>query len=76
MGQPEPQTAASVWSAIRYLDSPTDYREHLPRKARSAPPQENELVLLDTSAHGLARLRNLTLIVLLVCLVLLLLLWS
>lgn len=75
MPEPEPHTDASVRSAIRYLDSPTAYRECLPYKGRSISPQESELVLLDdVPSYVRARLRNFTLIAALVCLVLLLLL--
>jgi hypothetical protein len=74
MGKPELQTAASVWNAIHYLDSPTDYREHLPYLARSTPLQGSEFVLLDAPKQGWATLRKLSLIVILVCMILLLLL--
>ena len=73
MGQLELQTAASVWNAIRYLDSPTDYREHLPHLARSAPLQESEFVLLDNPEQGWAGLRKGIPIIILVCMLLLLL---
>ena len=73
MGELELRTPASVWNAIRYLDSPTDYREHLPFVARSAPLQ-SELVFLDAPKYGLATLRKLILIVILGCMILLLLL--
>lgn len=74
MGQLELQTAASVWKAIRYLDSPTDYREHLTYLARSAPLQGSELVFLDDPKYGWPTLRKLILIVILGCMILLLLL--
>lgn len=74
MGHLELQTSASVWNAIRYLDSPTDYREHLPYMARSAPLQASELVLLDAPTHSWAALGKFILIVILGCMVLLLLL--
>ena len=74
MGQLELQTAASVWNAIRYLDSPTDYREHLPYMARSAPLQGSELVFLDAPKYDWATLRKVILIVILLCMILLLLL--
>jgi len=74
MGQLELQTAASVWNAIRYLDSPTDYREHLPYLARSASLQESEFVLLDNPEQGWTSLRKGILIIILVCMLLLLLL--
>jgi len=74
MEQLKLQTAASVWHAIRYLDSPTDYQEHLPYMARSASVHGGEFVLLDVPKYGWATLRKLTLIVILVCIILLLLL--
>jgi hypothetical protein len=74
MGQLELQTAASVWNAIRYLDSPTNYREHLPYMARSASLHGSEFVLLDVAKYGWSTLGKLTLIIILVCTMLLLLL--
>jgi len=74
MGQLDFQTATSVWNAIRYLDSPTDYREHLPYVAHAAPLQESELVFLDAPRYGWTMLRKLILIVILGCIILLLLL--
>ena len=74
MGQLELQTAASVWNAIRYLDSPTDYREHLPYMPRSAPLQSSELVLLDAPQYGWATLGKVIFIVIFLCMILLLLL--
>lgn len=69
----EEQTDASVLSAIRYLDSPTDYREHLPREPHFGPSAESDFVVLDNSA-GLSRrgLRDFALIAFLVCMILLL----
>jgi hypothetical protein len=72
-GQLEAQASASVWNAIRYLDSPSNYREYLPYTARSASLQENEFVLLDTLKQD-GKLRKLMLIVILLCTILLLLL--
>lgn len=74
MGQIESQTSVPVWNAIRYLDSPTDYQEHLPHRSRSDPLQGSEFVLLDTPKFGWASLQKLTLIIVLVCTILLLLL--
>lgn len=74
MGQFELQSAASVWNAIRYLDSPTDYREHLPYMTRSAPLPAGELVLLDAPQYGWATLGKLILVVIFLCMILLLLL--
>jgi hypothetical protein len=74
MGQLELQTAASVWNAIRYLDSSTDYRELLPHRSCSAPLQEGEFVLLDASKQGWATLLKLALIIVLICIILSLLL--
>jgi hypothetical protein len=74
MGQSELQTAASVWNAIRYLDSPTNYREHLPYITRSASLNEGEFVLLDVAKYGWSTLGKISLIVILACTILLLLL--
>jgi hypothetical protein len=74
MGQLELQTAASVWNAIRYLDSPTDYQEHLPYMARCASLHRSEFVLLDVPKHGWSTLGKISLIVILACTILLLLL--
>ena len=74
MGQLELQTPASVWNAIRYLDSPTDYREHLPYMAGVAPLHWGELVFLDAPKYNWATLRKLSLIFILGCIILLLLL--
>ena len=74
MGPIESQTPVSVWNAIRYLDSPTEYREHLPHRSRSAPLQGGEFVLLDTPKQYWATLQKFTLIMVLVCTILLLLL--
>jgi hypothetical protein len=76
MGQLELQAAASVWNAIRYLDSPTDYREHLPDLAHSAPLQESGFVLLDNPKLGWNELRKGILIIILLCMILVLLLRS
>jgi hypothetical protein len=39
-----------VWSAIYYLDSPTDYREYLPPHRVSPLISRDDLVMLDSSA--------------------------
>jgi len=74
MEQLEFQTAASVWNAIRYLDSPTDYREHLPYVAHAAPLPGSELVFLDAPRYSWATLGKVIFIVILGCMILLLLL--
>lgn len=67
MGRLKPQTDASIWSAIRYLDSATDYREHLASKARPIPPEQGEFVLLDDSSQmPWASLWKLTIIAILI----------
>lgn len=73
-GQLELQTPASVWNAIRYLDSPTDYREYLPYMTRYTPLKAGELVLLDAPIYSWATLGKLLLIVTFLCMILLLLL--
>jgi hypothetical protein len=40
-------TDSSVWSAVRYLDSSTDYREYLPPSGRPGNRQTSEFVTLD-----------------------------
>jgi hypothetical protein len=39
-----------IWSAIYYLDSPTDYREYLPPRGVSPLISRDDLVMLDSSA--------------------------
>lgn len=39
-----------VWSAIYYLDSPTDYREYLPPQASRLLISRDDLLMLDSSA--------------------------
>jgi hypothetical protein len=39
-----------VWSAIYYLDSPTDYREYLPPHGVSPLISRDDLIMLDTPA--------------------------
>jgi hypothetical protein len=53
MQRMESQTSVSIWRTIQYLDSPTDYREHLAREAGLAPRQESEFLLLDTDSGRL-----------------------
>lgn len=43
----EQQLHAAMWDAIRYLDSPTDYREYLPLAGRPAW-QKDELLMGDS----------------------------
>ena len=38
-----------VWAEISYLDSPTDYREYLPKPVRD-PRKMHQMVLLDNQA--------------------------
>lgn len=41
---------ANVWASIFYLDSPTDYRDYLPRdSSKTSPGPAGELVMLDRS---------------------------
>jgi hypothetical protein len=64
-------TDASVLSAIRYLDSPTDYREYL------GVQQESDFIVLDNrSGLSWRELRDLALIAFLVSMILLLTLRS
>jgi len=59
-----------VLSAIRYLDSPSDYRECLP----GALQESDFIVLDDSSGPAWRRLRDFALIAFLVCMILLLVL--
>ncbi len=71
------QTEASVWNTIRYLDSPTDYREYLPRERHAGSFAESDFVVLDdSSGFDWSGLRDLGLIALLVAVMLLLTLRS
>jgi hypothetical protein len=77
------QTDALVYAAIRYLDSPTDYREYLPHMAQTKVVQNqehpkesavenNDFVLLDeTPVYQLNWLWTFALIALLLGVVLL-----
>ena len=85
---PQWQIDDLVYAAVRYLDSPTDYREYLPRRVQSRigqnperpkknPVPKNHLILLDDIPG--CRLNwpwILTLIALLLCIALLGLLQS
>ncbi len=43
-----------VWTEIRYLDSPTDHREYLPRRSHLPTMQrDNSLALLDRYERSL-----------------------
>lgn len=73
MQEAEWQTDASVLSAIRYLDSPTDYREYLPGERHTSPFAQSDFVVLDdSSGFDWRGLRDLALIALLVSIILLL----
>lgn len=41
-----------VWATIRYLDSPTDYREYIPDQRRQPALPSAELVMLDAKEHS------------------------
>jgi hypothetical protein len=67
------QTKASDWNAIRYLDSPTDYREYL--RGALFGLLKNDFVVLDNSSGEVWRkLRDLTLMTFLGSIILLLVL--
>lgn len=62
------QTGASVWNAIRYLDSPSSYREYLPCADEPTTLENSELVMLDDlSQYCWVRLRKITLIAAFAC---------
>jgi hypothetical protein len=67
------QTDACVWRAIRYLDSPSDYREYLPGERHNGPSVESDFVVLDdSSGFDWRGLRDVVLIALLVSILMLL----
>jgi hypothetical protein len=80
---PRWQTDDLVYAAVRYLDSPTDYREYLPRRAKSKIGQnqerqekstvpKNDFVLLDDiPVYRLNWLWSLSLLAILLCIALL-----
>ena len=62
------QTGASVWNAIRYLDSPSSYREYLPCADELTSLENSELVMLDDlSQYCWVRLRRATLVAAFLC---------
>ncbi len=67
------QTKASDWNAIRYLDSPTDYREYL-CGALLALLKNDPVVLDNSSGQVWRKLRDLTLMTFLGSIILLLVL--
>jgi len=69
-GEAEWQTKASIWNAIHYLDSPTDYREYL----RGALVRGYFELLDNSSGQVWRRLGELALITFLVSIILMLLL--
>lgn len=85
---PRWQTDDLVYAAVRYLDSPTDYREYLPQRAKSKFRQnqerskkstvlKNDFILLDDiPVYRLNWLWSLSLLALLLCIALLGLLHS
>jgi hypothetical protein len=40
-----------IWAEIYYLDSPTDYREHLAHGSRELRESYSDLVMLEDSKH-------------------------
>jgi len=71
------QTDALVRRAIRYLDSPTDYREYLPGERHTGSFAESDFVVLDdSSGFDWRQLRDLALIALLASIIMLLALRS
>ena len=66
------ETDAFVWSVVRYLDSPSGYREFLPYPRQPASIQNDDLVMLDEIPHGIrAWLRSLTMFAIVVSVILL-----
>jgi hypothetical protein len=67
------QTDTSVWRAIRYLDSPSNYREYLPGERHTSSLAESDFVVLDdSSGFDWRGLRDVALIALLVSILMLL----
>ena len=62
------ETDAFVWSVVRYLDSPSDYREYLPYPRRPSSLEDSDLILLDTIPRYVrAWLWSLTLFAIVIC---------
>ena len=82
------QTDDLVYAAVRYLDSPTDYREYLPHRAKfkigqnqerpkkSTVPKNDFILLDDIPVYRLNWLWSLSLLAILLCIALLGLLQS
>ena len=67
------QTDASVWRAIRYLDSPTDYREYLPGRRHTGSFAESDFIVLDDcSGFDWRGMRDLAMIAVLAAIIVLL----
>lgn len=67
------QTDTSVWRAIRYLDSPSDYREYLPGDRHTGSVAQSDFVVLDdSSGFDWRGLRDVVLVALLVSILMLL----
>lgn len=47
MGKLDRETDAFVGNVIRYLDSPSNYREYLPHHSGTTSVQDSALVMLD-----------------------------
>ncbi len=60
-------TDACVWQAIRYLDSPTSYREYLLLIRPPAVMKEGEFVLLDDAPISCSKLSVISALALLGC---------
>ena len=66
------QADLAVLSAVRYLDSSTDYREYLPRSGRPFYLPESEFVTLDNGQFDRSKPRLTTFAAVFVCMILLL----
>ncbi len=65
-----------VWSAIHYLDSPTDYKAYLPHRCSAIPlAQQHDLVMLSSSRRSAVRNTKLSGWVVSIVLIVGLLLW-
>lgn len=69
----EQLTDTSVWFAIAYLDSGTDFREYLPLTKQPSFRPENKLILLDDIPISRWEvIRAVSLVMMLACIILLL----
>lgn len=77
MEELDKETDEFVWNVVCYLDSPTDYREHLPHSRQPISVPKGELVMLDEVPRYVRTwLWSITLFAIVVCVILLVVLRS